>query len=37
MSLFCNKKIRKESGITTEYELLRMALHIAPRAKTKQP
>ena len=35
MSLFCNKKIRKESGITAYNALLRMAFQIAPRAKTK--
>lgn len=35
MSLFCNKKIGKESGITSEYELLRVAFQITPRAKTK--
>ena len=35
MSLFCNKKIGKESGITNEYELLRVAFQMTPRAKTK--
>ena len=35
MSLFCNKKLEKESGITSEYELLRVAFQMTPRAKTK--
>jgi hypothetical protein len=35
MSLFCNKKIGKESGITAQYELLRVAFQMTPRAKTK--
>ena len=35
MSLFYNKKLGGELGITSEYELLRVAFQMTPRAKTK--